>query len=207
MYILCLIIIIKSEVWNITHCLGLGHETMVCAVCPFYILRGRFPRVKVTDTILIDAMLYPYPYMYIRFCKIHRHQYISILHSLSDIIILCVSHVQRVLGNDYPIHTWSLGLIVVLHQSNLTVFFIGTGANIWMAQCEQSHRDEFGHVSCTNHYTVMKIKTQQNEAKYSSVHTVWVILDALIQHSVWPGIYCSTVLGDLYSQNCRSAYI
>ena len=31
-YILCLIII-KSEVWTITHCLGLGHETMVCAVC------------------------------------------------------------------------------------------------------------------------------------------------------------------------------
>ena len=32
-YILCLIIIIKSEVWIITHCLGLGHETMVSAVC------------------------------------------------------------------------------------------------------------------------------------------------------------------------------
>ena len=32
-YILCLIIIIKSEVWTITHCLGLAHETMVCAVC------------------------------------------------------------------------------------------------------------------------------------------------------------------------------
>ena len=31
--ILCLIIIIKSEVWAITHCLGLGHETMVSAVC------------------------------------------------------------------------------------------------------------------------------------------------------------------------------
>ena len=31
--ILCLIIIIKSEVWTITHCLGLGHKTMVCAVC------------------------------------------------------------------------------------------------------------------------------------------------------------------------------
>ena len=28
-----LIIIIKSEVWTIIHCLGLGHETMVCAVC------------------------------------------------------------------------------------------------------------------------------------------------------------------------------
>ena len=32
-YILCLIIIINSEVWTITYCLGLGHETMVCAVC------------------------------------------------------------------------------------------------------------------------------------------------------------------------------
>ena len=32
-YILCLIIIIESEVWTITHCLGFGHETMVCAVC------------------------------------------------------------------------------------------------------------------------------------------------------------------------------
>ena len=34
-YILCLVIIIKSEVWTITHCLGLGDETMVCAVCLF----------------------------------------------------------------------------------------------------------------------------------------------------------------------------
>ena len=32
-YILCLIIIIKSKVWNIAHCLGLGHKTMVSAVC------------------------------------------------------------------------------------------------------------------------------------------------------------------------------
>ena len=32
-YILCLIIIIKSELWTITHCLRLGHETMVSAVC------------------------------------------------------------------------------------------------------------------------------------------------------------------------------
>ena len=31
--ILCLIIIINSEVWAITHCLGLGHEIMVPAVC------------------------------------------------------------------------------------------------------------------------------------------------------------------------------
>ena len=32
-YPLSYIIIIKSEVWIITHCLGLAHETMVCAVC------------------------------------------------------------------------------------------------------------------------------------------------------------------------------
>ena len=31
--VLCLIIIIKPEVWIINHFLGLGHETMVCAVC------------------------------------------------------------------------------------------------------------------------------------------------------------------------------
>ena len=32
-YIFYLIIIIKSEVWTITHCLGLSHETMVCSAC------------------------------------------------------------------------------------------------------------------------------------------------------------------------------
>ena len=42
MNILFLIIIIKSEVWTITHCLGLGHETMVCAVCLPVFLWKRF---------------------------------------------------------------------------------------------------------------------------------------------------------------------
>ena len=40
-YILCLIIIIKSEVWTITHCLRLGHETMMCAVCLYVFLSLR----------------------------------------------------------------------------------------------------------------------------------------------------------------------
>ena len=31
--ILCLIIISKSEVWIISHCVGLGHETMVSTAC------------------------------------------------------------------------------------------------------------------------------------------------------------------------------
>ena len=38
-YILCLIIIIKSEVWTITHCLGLSHETLVWAVSLSIFLR------------------------------------------------------------------------------------------------------------------------------------------------------------------------
>ena len=37
LYILCLIII-ESEVWTITHCLWLGHERIVCAVCIFIFL-------------------------------------------------------------------------------------------------------------------------------------------------------------------------
>ena len=37
--VLYLIIIIKSEVWIVNHCLGLGHETMVCAVCLNMFLR------------------------------------------------------------------------------------------------------------------------------------------------------------------------
>ena len=34
-YVLYLIRIIKSAVWPICHCLGLGQEAMVCAVCHF----------------------------------------------------------------------------------------------------------------------------------------------------------------------------
>ena len=32
-YLICLIIVIKSEVWTITHYIGLGHETMLYTVC------------------------------------------------------------------------------------------------------------------------------------------------------------------------------
>ena len=45
-YILCLIIIIKPKVWSITHCLGLGHETMVYAFLYSYVISPtlNFPR-------------------------------------------------------------------------------------------------------------------------------------------------------------------
>ena len=51
LYILCLIIIIKSEVWNINHCVGLSHDIMVCAVCFFYIL------IKITKFIATNCMI------------------------------------------------------------------------------------------------------------------------------------------------------
>ena len=45
-YILCLIIIIKSEVGTITHCLELCHDTMVCAVCLSIFLLKKFAWYK-----------------------------------------------------------------------------------------------------------------------------------------------------------------
>ena len=39
-YVYFVIIIIKSEVWIITYCVGLGRATMVCAVCIYIFLNG-----------------------------------------------------------------------------------------------------------------------------------------------------------------------
>ena len=40
-YTLCLIIIIKSEVWTIIGCLELGHRTMVCTICLSILLKDK----------------------------------------------------------------------------------------------------------------------------------------------------------------------
>ena len=53
--VLYLIIIIKPEVWIINHCLGLGHETMVCAVCltMFLLQNGKlFAPLPLAQTLL-----------------------------------------------------------------------------------------------------------------------------------------------------------
>ena len=74
-YILCLIIIIKSEVWTITHCLGLGHETMVCAVylsiflCRF--IRTEIPYVLASRTNLLCPGGGLSSKWKLRFCSIH----------------------------------------------------------------------------------------------------------------------------------------
>ena len=46
-YIPCLIIYIKSEVWTISHCLGLGLETMICAVCLSIFLLSTIDNITV----------------------------------------------------------------------------------------------------------------------------------------------------------------
>ena len=53
--LLFLIIIIKSEVWTISHCLGLGHETMVCAVC-LSIFLSETTRAPFTNTVVMACI-------------------------------------------------------------------------------------------------------------------------------------------------------
>ena len=62
-YILCLIIIIKSEVWTVTHCLWLGHETMLCAVClsTFLFLSMRYSVKHLFHICLQRRHLFPLP--------------------------------------------------------------------------------------------------------------------------------------------------
>ena len=48
--IIIIIIIIKSEVWLICHCLRLGNETMVCAVCLFILWTAVVWFVMMIDT-------------------------------------------------------------------------------------------------------------------------------------------------------------
>ena len=56
-YVLCLIIIIKSEVWTITHFLGLGHETVVSTVCLSIFLCGCFIPLQIILTQLLKFII------------------------------------------------------------------------------------------------------------------------------------------------------
>ena len=72
-YIFCLIIIIKSEVWTITHCLGLSHETMMCAVCLSIFLQER--NIEAVNTLLIYYMSHRrkvYKFTLILLIYVHR---------------------------------------------------------------------------------------------------------------------------------------
>ena len=71
-YILGLIIIIKSEVWTITHCLGLGHETMVCAVCLSIFLFSLFCKCVYMQATTLSQTLQLSPHLIKLGSFIHR---------------------------------------------------------------------------------------------------------------------------------------
>ena len=82
-YILCLIIIIKPEVWT-SHCLGLGHETMACAVCLsilFWVNTNCMPNVTYLHflqcTVVLEHPIYIAEFcFFIDLCQLLReHEY------------------------------------------------------------------------------------------------------------------------------------
>ena len=76
-HILCLIIIIKSEVWTITHCSGLGHETMVSAVCLFIFLEVSMQcfRHKMSWKDTKECYIYIYIYICVCVCQLSNDAY------------------------------------------------------------------------------------------------------------------------------------
>ena len=91
-----IIIIIKSEVWTITHCLGLGHETLAWAVCP-----SIFLLTDVTDVKSIFCELTP--------GKWHRPSFTT---SQLRFWWYCCRHqaITWTTGDENPCHTVSLGI-------------------------------------------------------------------------------------------------
>ena len=70
-YILCLIIIIKSEIWTIIHCYRIGHETIVCILMMHminYLITYMYSLSNSNVTYLfhrIACVVYIYIYIYI----------------------------------------------------------------------------------------------------------------------------------------------
>ena len=107
-YILCLIIIIKSEVWTITHCLGLGHETMVCAVCLsiFFLIHLAFVSYSSND-LLSDSCFHLSTLLNYWHAHTNTHTYINI----------CIyTYIY--------IHTWTLWYFII-YITNLGIFMCG----------------------------------------------------------------------------------
>ena len=95
-YILCLIIIIKSEVWTIAYCLGLGNETMVCAVCLsiFLLSANYFCLFYIDGLIKIKQSLYRPNLSLIASLK-----YLLIGSSEIDCNCLAIKNVSTVVGS------------------------------------------------------------------------------------------------------------
>ena len=112
--VLYLIIIIKSEVWPICHCLGLGHETMVCAVClPVFLsaeyqstLQGRKSDHKLCD-VKVRMVSLPEP---------------SIFNHYSDVIMGAMA--SQITSLKIVCSTIYLGADKSKHQSSTSLAFV-----------------------------------------------------------------------------------
>ena len=132
-YILCLIIIIKSEVWTITHCLGLGHETMVYALYVFlYSYQSsaslafvrRIHRWPVNSPHKGPVTLFPFDDVIMK-CGCN---FKSVLHKFSwRVDILCTSLAIAKTNTTNPINNHS-ALVQVMAYCHQT-------ANLYLSQC------------------------------------------------------------------------
>ena len=112
-YNLCLIIIIKSEVWTTTHCLGLGHETMVCAVCLSIFF---WANLHVGD------------------------QYLQLIYmSVMNPVMSNIEYTPR----KYMYIFDTLCFVVVGTSHILQGYFTDTGAIVWLLQCLWIHPKDY----------------------------------------------------------------
>ena len=98
-HVLHLIIIIKSEVWSICDCLGLGHETMVCVIYPsvflwsfFIVICRHNSRIEDLNDALINLLKLelsqlhtrkPYSLTNEMFTALYRFSYLEMLLALN----------------------------------------------------------------------------------------------------------------------------
>ena len=91
--VLYLIIIIKPEVWIINHCLGLGHETMVCAVClTMFLLVGM-------DCIFLNRCYQQW--LRIKNCLSKHKYFVNIKSDLCSIFLVKQHNTQKWPKNSY----------------------------------------------------------------------------------------------------------
>ena len=80
----CLIIIIKSEVWTIIHCLELGHKTMVCTVYLSIFLWGKFGQHWYSCNWSLPFCAEPWPWW--------RHPMMTSSKTFSALLAFCAGN-------------------------------------------------------------------------------------------------------------------
>ena len=171
-YIYCLIIIIESEVW--THCLGLGHETMVSAVCLSSFLSSPYMSPDYLNTIFILSVLE----------KILICNYASIkqVGKITDIVVSCCNVQIR-----YKINT----------RYTRMMFYNFTPWNHWTDSGHWFVFSDSDHAPCcrttTSDQTVLKTLSSWID-RTTKPHISNGKLMVHSAYSVWPGIKCFNTL-------------